>query len=162
MTYWKKVVCEGMVSGSFASILTTAVMACLGKHRHNSAYGPTNAVSHALWGDSAFWKNTPSLRYTGLGYGLHHLSSVFWATLYSAVYGHRNEAKRPVNAIIGSGTTAAVACFIDYKLTPKRLTPGFEHRLSKPEMTCVYAALGLGIAMACVAMSSIPRDRHLK
>jgi hypothetical protein len=113
MKRWQKILCEGLVAGSAASALSTATLACFGKHRHGSTYGPTNAISHWLWGDGAFRKNRPSLRHTAVGYGIHHAASVFWATLYSAVYGHRDEAKRPLNAIVGGAATATVACLVD-------------------------------------------------
>ena len=41
--------------------------------------------------------------------------------------------------------SSAVACFVDYQLTPQRLQPGFEKRLSTPSMVAVYAAFGLGL-----------------
>ena len=46
--------------------------------------------------------------------------------------------------------TAAVACTIDYTITPHRLTPGFELRLSRPAMAVGYLAFGLGIAFAAM------------
>lgn len=162
MKFWQKVLCEGFATGSVASALSTATLVCFGKHGHGSAYGPTNAISHWLWGDGAFRKNRPSLRHTAVGYGIHHLSSVFWATLYSAVYGHRDEAKRPERAIVGGATVAAIACFVDYRLTPERLMPGFEHRLSRPELGGVYAAFGVGLALACIALGRSSRRRPLE
>jgi hypothetical protein len=46
--------------------------------------------------------------------------------------------------------TAAVACAIDYTLTPKRLTPGFELRLSRPALAVGFVAFGLGMAAASI------------
>jgi hypothetical protein len=39
---------------------------------------------------------------------------------------------------------------VDYTVTPERLRPGFEHRLSTGAMTVVYAALALGLAAGCL------------
>ncbi|HSV79850.1 MAG TPA: hypothetical protein VLK85_11705 [Ramlibacter sp.] len=47
---------------------------------------------------------------------------------------------------------SAVACFVDYRLTPKRLTPGFEHRLGKPELANVYACFALGLLVRTLLM----------
>jgi hypothetical protein len=47
---------------------------------------------------------------------------------------------------------AGVACFVDYQLTPKRFTPGFEHRLAKPEMANVYACFALGLMVGSLLM----------
>jgi hypothetical protein len=40
----------------------------------------------------------------------------------------------------------ALAAFVDYRLTPKRLTPGFEAHLSRSSMLGVFAAIGVGLA----------------
>jgi hypothetical protein len=47
---------------------------------------------------------------------------------------------------------SGVACFVDYQLTPTRLTPGFEHRLGKPELVNVYACFALGLAIGSLLM----------
>ncbi len=39
-----------------------------------------------------------------------------------------------------------------YQLTPKRLTPGFEHRLSTAAMVAVYGALAAGFALGAVLL----------
>ena len=54
--------------------------------------------------------------------------------------------------------TAAVACAIDYTVTPHRLTPGFELRLSRPAMAVGYVALGLGIAAATLVRARRRED----
>ena len=159
MKRWQKVLCEGVVAGSLASMVSTAALACFGKHRHGSTYGPTNAISHWFWGRRAFREDDPSLRHTATGYGIHHMASILWASLYSCAYGHRDEAKQPVNAIIGGAAAAAVSCFVDYKMTPKRLTPGFEERLEKPELGGVYAAFGIGLALAYIGMGCLSEKR---
>jgi len=49
------------------------------------------------------------------------------------------------------GTAALVstlANIVDFKLTPKRLMPGFERHLSRPSLAMVYTAFGLGLAGA--------------
>jgi hypothetical protein len=43
-------------------------------------------------------------------------------------------------------STAAIACFVGYRLTPKRFTPGFEHEISREAMAGVYVAMALGLA----------------
>jgi hypothetical protein len=53
------------------------------------------------------------------------------------------------------GTVAsAVACFTDYQLTPPRLRPGYEERLSKPSLAVVYAAFGAGLAAGALLCRS--------
>lgn len=43
--------------------------------------------------------------------------------------------------------TAVAAYTIDFYLIPKRLTPGFENRLSKRSLFFVYGTFALGLAV---------------
>ena len=63
----------------------------------------------------------------------------------------------PAALAAGLGT-AAVACAVDYTLTPRRLTPGFELRLSRPAMTVGFVAFGLGIAAATIQRGQQRRE----
>lgn len=59
-------------------------------------------------------------------------------------------------ALIGGIATSAAAAAIDYTLMPKRLTPAFEHRLSRGSMAGVFAAIAGGIALGaqCCAIAT--------
>jgi hypothetical protein len=82
------------------------------------------------------------VRYTGLGYGIHHASSVFWALLFEHVSRrHHNDARVAATA----AATAVVAYLVDYHVVPRRLTPGFERHLALRDMVGVYAAFGAGL-----------------
>jgi hypothetical protein len=151
MPTWKQAFREGLVSGSFASIFSAAYLAWAGR-RHGQPAAPVNAVSHWFFGDRALRQDDASLRYTLSGYLTHHGASVFWAVLHAKAWGARPQAKQPVPAVAGAVTAATVACFVDYQLTPKRLTPGFEHRLGRPEMANVYAFFALGLAVGSLLM----------
>ena len=148
---WKQAVREGAVSGSLASILSTCVLALAGARQNGSAAAPINATSHWLWGDESLAAERPSLRHTLTGYLTQHAASIFWATLYSRVYGHREEAKQLPQAVAGGIATSAVAAVVDYGIVPKRLTPGYEHRLSTGAMVAVFAALATGFALGSMA-----------
>lgn len=151
-TLWKQALREGAVAGTAASILSTAALGALGALRDGKAAAPLNAVSHWLWGDESLQRDQPSWRHTLVGYLTQHAASVLWATLYARVYGHRPEAKRLPNAIAGGIATSAVAYVVDYTITPKRLTPGYEHRLDGKGMFAVYAVMALGFAAGTLAL----------
>jgi len=151
MTTWKQAFREGLVSGSLASLFSTAYLVLAGNRRSQPA-APVNAVAHWFFGDRALQEDEPSIAYTATGYLTHHAASVFWGTLYAKAWGGRPEAKKPLPAAAGAVAAAAVANFVDYQLTPKRLTPGFEHRLGKPEMTTVYAFFALGLMAGSMLM----------
>ena len=151
MITWKQALREGAVSGSLASILSAGYLALAGGRRGEPA-APLNAVSHWFFGNRSLREDEPSVLYTVSGYVTHHLASIFWATLHAKAWGAREEAKKPLPAAVGAIAAAGVASFVDYRLTPKRLTPGFEHRLGRPEMLNVYACFALGIAIGSLLM----------
>ena len=150
---------EGALAGSLAGVLSTAVLAVAGVRQAGSAVAPTNAISHWFWGEESLHAQRPSLRHTLTGYVTHHVASVFWAALYSRVYGQRESARKLPQALAGGLATSALACFVDYQLTPKRLTPGFEHRLSTGAMVAVYGALTAGFALGSVLLQ--PREKPM-
>lgn len=151
MKTWSEAIQDGAVSGSVASVLSTAVLGTAGKVENDTPYAPTNAISHWVWGDRAALQNDPSLRYTGLGYTIHHLSATLWATVYEKWFGEKAERKELLPALAGAAAVAGLACFVDYRLTPKRLQPGFEKRLSTPSMFLVYASFGAALALRGLA-----------
>jgi formate-dependent nitrite reductase membrane component NrfD len=151
-TAWKQALREGAVTGSLAGILSTAVLALAGARQNRSAAAPINAASHWIWGEESLREDRPTLRHTLLGYLTQHAASIFWAALYSRIYGHRPEAKQWPQALAGAATTCAIAGVVDYMVVPKRLTPGYEHRLSTSAMVAVYAALAAGFALGAAAL----------
>lgn len=149
---WKQALIEGTVTGSVASVLSTAVLAAAGALQAGSATAALNAVSHWLWGDESLLAEHPTLRHTLTGYLTQHAASIFWGVLYSRVYGHRESAKEWPQAVAGGIATSAVAAVVDYGIVPKRLTPGYEHRVSTGAMVAIYGALAAGFALGAVAL----------
>jgi hypothetical protein len=150
MEAWNTAFRRGLVGGATSSLLSTAALALLGRQQAGSAYAPTNAVSHWIWGDEALREATPTLRHTVPGYLIHHGSATFWSVLFERVCGPLLDRKQPA-ATLGVATAAsAVACFVDYRLTPRRLQPGFEQHLSRPALAVVYGAFGIGLALGAM------------
>jgi hypothetical protein len=152
MSPWKTALREGAVTGTVAALLSTAVLAVTGQRQAGSAVAPVNAVSHWLWGEESLQAQRPSLRHTLTGFVTNHLAAIFWAMLYSRAYGHREQAKRLPQALAGGAATSAVAYVVDYHVVPKRLTPGFEHRLSGGAMLATYGALAAGLALGALLL----------
>lgn len=150
---WKHTLREGVVSGTLAGLLSAAVLAAAGKREAGNAAAAVNAESHWLWGDESLRQDAPTLRHTLTGFVTHQLSTVFWATLHALVRGRANARATVPQALLGAAATSAAAAAIDYTLVPKRLTPGFEHRLSKGAMTGVFAAIALGIAAGTILLA---------
>ena len=155
---WNRALQQGLLSGTAASLLSTVVLMMIGRNESGSAWAPVNAVSHWYWGDDALKRDHATLKYTVPGYLTHHASSVFWAVLFERVSGQRTRRTSGLGLLASSAATAAVACFVDYQLTPKRLTPGFEHRLSKKALFAVYAAFAAGLALTTIGRAAISRS----
>lgn len=151
---WSQALREGAVAGTTAGLLSSVVLALVGQRETGSMAAPVNAASHWLWGDAALREDRATARHTGVGLLTQHGAAIFWAALYSVLYGHRPEAKRVPDAIAGGIATSAAAYLIDYTITPKRLTPGYEHRLDGKGMLAVYAALAAGFALGAIALNT--------
>ena len=157
MNQWIQALREGAFAGTLASLLSTVALLVAGRRENGDAAAPVNAISHWFWGRCALRQDGPSLRHTLAGYLIHHGASVFWGTLHARAWGCRPRAKQPGPALAGAATAAAVAYFVDYRLTPQRLTPGFEHRLSSGALFAVYACFALGLAIGSVAAPQLKR-----
>lgn len=146
---WVKAGRQAVVSGTLASILSTAVLAFFGKSSMGKALAPTNATSHWLWGDEAYSEHDLSARHTGVGYATHHASAMMWATILERWLNHKGFV-RPAEIVRDAAVLSAIASFVDYQLTPPRLRPGFEQHLSRGELLAVFAAFGLGLASGAI------------
>jgi hypothetical protein len=155
MDHWKQAAREGLIAGSIASLSSTAALALAGREEIGHAAAPVNAISHWFWDRRAFCEDGPSLSHTLTGYLIHHGASVFWGVLHARAWGCRREAKQLAPALAGAAAAAALAFFVDYRMTPRRLTPGFEHRLSSRSMLSVYAWFALGLAAGSIAAGRV-------
>lgn len=132
-------------SGSLASVLSTLAVSGFSRWHAGTAAAGTNASSQWFWYPRARHVDAPSLRYTAAGYLVHHASSVFWAVGY--------EALQPRTAGTGgraarAAAVAAAAYMVDYHLVPRRLSPGFEHRIRPAGMLAAYGMFALGLFLA--------------
>ena len=85
-----------------------------------------------------------SAKYTLSDYLTHHLVSVFWALVFVSLLARRRIRRElPLASAVA---TAALAAAVDYTITPRRLTPGFEKRLPASALIMVYTAFALGLA----------------
>ena len=132
-----------LLSTGIATVATTATAALFGKREVGSAAAPLNATSHILWGDEAAKHDEADWRHTGVGVLLNAGAMLSW------VYVQERYFPRPsgVWGAAASGVgVAALAYVTDYYLVPKRLTPGFEKRLSSTALFAIYASLAAALA----------------
>lgn len=152
---WKSALRHALVTGSCASVFSAATLALCGLWETGSAAGPLNGPSQWLWGRHAALKKRPSVKNTATGYAIHHATSIMWALLQEKFLpASRRPASFP-QAVARSAVTSAVACFVDYRIAPPRLQPGFERQLSRPALLLVYAAFAGGLAIGTLRIPAI-------
>lgn len=133
-----------LLPGTLAALASAAALAWAGKRETGSAAAPMNGPSQWVWGRQAPYRNDATWRHTALGYAIHHGASLFWGVLFEFF---RRRAPQDVPGTVASAiTTAAIANVVDFQLTPERLTPGFEKRLSHRALFATYAAFAVGLA----------------
>jgi hypothetical protein len=147
---------RAVVSGTLAAAAVTLVASVAAKRATGSSAAALNATSHVLWGERAGRKNAVSMKYTGTGAIANYGASIFWACVYEMLAGHRGRTR--LRALAGGALTSAVAYVTDYHVVPRRLTPGFEMRLSRGALAGVYVALALGLCARDVFTSREARS----
>lgn len=141
---------QAMTSGTVAGVATALAAGLAGRRETGSYAAPLNATSHIVWGDQAAMRNAPSLKYTLTGFLLNHASAIFWAAIHQRFFDGRRRLRGAENSLlrplVGSAIVTGGAYLTDYYLVPKRLTPGFEKRLSGKSLATIYGVLALGLA----------------
>jgi hypothetical protein len=160
---WSSVFRKGLVSGTIASIASAIVLSLRGKAELGKSAAPVNGPSQWIWGLHAPYQDRFTLRYTIVGYGIHHAASVFWAIWYEKLRQQFLPAKTTTAVLAPAIATAAAAYTVDFHCTPKRLTPGFERRLSQRSLLMVYGAFALGLAATALTdLHSSSRPKQLR
>lgn len=134
-----------LLTGQVAGAISALVLLALGARR-GRARAPVDAISHWVWPWRAYWQPGRAVRPVWTGLAIHQAASVLWAGVHAGWRG-RHCASQTDAAALGAGlVVAALAAFVDLRLTPRRFTPGFEHQLARRELALVYAAFGLALA----------------
>jgi hypothetical protein len=134
-----------LVTGTVASVISTAALAALAKVEGQRPMKPANSTSHWLHGDSAGSFDGVDVEHTGLGLATHHASAMFWALPFEAWLAFRSP-RSSIELLRDATVVSAMAAIVDYGIVPKRLTPGWELSLSKKSMTGAFASLAIGLA----------------
>jgi hypothetical protein len=138
-------------SGTVAGLASAVAAAAAARREGKPAAAAVNAVSHWLWGDTAARQSSLSAKYTLTGFATNHAACIFWATGYEAL---RRALPRQVwAALASSAAITATAYVVDYHVVPKRLTPGYELRLSRRGLALVYASIALALPLREVLFS---------
>jgi hypothetical protein len=82
-----------------------------------------------------------------LGTAIHTGAGVFWASVYEKLFGRHAERGDVATAFAGGAIVAALAYVTDYHVVPKRLTPGWEHRISGRSLALTYGVLAASLPL---------------
>jgi hypothetical protein len=145
---------RALTSGVFAGLATTAVLALLGRREAGSGAAPINATSHVLWGDDdAGSADAVDAKHTAAGLLINVGAGVFWSFVKELLLELTGRRSRAAAATTGAAV-AGLAHAVDYRLIPRRLTPGWELRLSPRSVALGFVALGVALAVAGLARST--------
>jgi hypothetical protein len=137
-----------LATSTVATAATTLATTALGKLQCGSAAAPLNATSHILWGENATRRDDVDVRHTLVGALLNAAAMVSWASVQHLFF---PRPRGPWGSVATGAAVAALAYVTDYYVVPKRLTPGFEARLSRSGLASVYAALAAALAATAAA-----------
>src|SRR4051812_34130632 len=106
MTSWKEAFSHARWSGSSAAILSGTVLAVCGKLERNSAAAPLNGPSQWLRGERAARRKRASIRETAVGYAIHHVVSIGWATVHEKYVARRRGSL--ASDLVAAGVTGGI------------------------------------------------------
>ena len=140
---WGETLQDALVAGSIVAAATIAAVALRGLNDSGSAVAPINASTHVVYGPEAGDVDEPDLKHTLPGLAINAGASVFWAAVYERLFGHAVTRADLGKALLGGGAVAGLAYVLDYHLLPKRLTPGWEERVSGRSLAMIFGVMAL-------------------
>ncbi len=142
MSTWIK---DTLATGAVATTATNGALAVLGKFENGNALGPINAVSHIIWGKSATKADNLDTTHTVIGSVLNAMAITGWAGVHELLMPRRRRPSAQ-RALLAGAAVSTVAYITDFHVVPKRLTPGFEEKISTKGLYAVYTVLAVALA----------------
>jgi hypothetical protein len=144
---WSERAGDAAISGTIASVATAATAAACGARDSGSGIAAVNAVSHIIWGSDASNVRVADMKHTLPALLLNTGATIFWASVYEEIFGQAADRGHVPKALLGGGAVAALAYVTDYHVVPKRLTPGWEERVSNRSLGVLYVVLALSLPL---------------
>jgi hypothetical protein len=146
-----------VITSAVASATSAVALMLLSAGEGRGALRPIHASGHWLHGRKAGRKSQPDLAHTAVGFGTHHLATMFWSFLMEQWLGPKRRTL-PEMALTGA-STAIVAAVVDYAVMPRRLSPGWELALTRKSMAGAFAAMAAGLAAGALASRQLPAQK---
>lgn len=147
MKSWREAMRDSIVPRAVAGATTLAIVAARGQRKTGSATASVNASSHAIWGDKAAGVEVITARHTVPGVIFNMAGAAWWALVFEKLFGDRRGFPA---ALLGGTATAGLAYLVDYHIVPKRLTPGWEHRVSRGSLFMALGAMAAGLIVGAM------------
>ena len=146
-----RVIALAMASGWWSGLLSAAALMLASRLSGDGVPTGLNGPSHWFFGERAAHAQRFSIRHTVVGTMTHPASSFCGASI-CAPRRPRRSALDHGDARIAAAAAAvtAVAAAVDLLVAPRRLTPGFERRLTAWPLAGVYVAFAVGLAAAAL------------
>ena len=142
-----------LVASAVTTTATTGALLLLSRKDTGHPAAALNATSHILWGDEAVKHNGIDLRHTLAGGILNAGAMAMWSAVQQIAPQPRSLWAAARNAAL----VTLLAYGTDYHVVPRRLTPGFERRLSKNSLFVSYAVMAVSLAASALLT---PKRRH--
>ena len=135
---------QTLFTSALTTAATTAALFALSKKDTQHPAAALNATSHILWGEDAAKYDDWDVRHTLAGALLNAGAMGAW----SVVQGLFPAPRSLFGAARNGAAVTALAYFTDYHVVPQRLTPGFEHRLSRKSLLASYVVLAASLTLS--------------
>jgi hypothetical protein len=139
-----KLLLRSAKTAAIATITITAAIMLVSKRETGSQWAAINDICHMADGDEKDQPVEFAPRETPLGLGLNASAIATWALGYEYFLGG---VPLPSSAFWAALATTGI-WIVDYRIVPKRYTPGFEKHLSPAAIAAVYATLAATLALS--------------
>ncbi len=139
-----RIIVDGLKTGFVMAAATNAAIMLASDRENGSPWAAVNSIAHIVDGDDKQQPTRYSPRESWLGIAVNGTAMCAWGVLYEGALEVTRARSSALTAVVG----AAASYAIDYKVVPKRYTPGIEQRLSRRSVLVAYAALAAALALS--------------
>ena len=130
---------RGFKTGLALAAATNAVIMLASDKENGSPWAALNCVAHIVDGDDKEQPEDYAPRESRIGILVNGTAMSAWGVLYEGALLVTRTRSSPLTALLAVGA----AWVIDYKIVPKRYTPGIEKRLSQRSVLLSYVAMAV-------------------